>query len=213
MRNTLYKTDIALELFRRAEAQVLDSKFAWEIEWQRQRKFSQFSEQDLLRESAWVILNSGFRESVVRKKFNYLSLCFCDWESADLIVRFKHECLSTALASFRHERKLQAIWRIADLIDTMGFDRFRSIVINDPISELCKLPFIGPITSFHLAKNLGLDVAKNDRHLANIADYCGYPDAHELCDFLSDETGTKRSVVDIILWRSATLGEEIPYVA
>ena len=41
---------------------------------------SMFTESDLLREAAWVILCSGFREAVIRRMFDFISLCFCDWE-------------------------------------------------------------------------------------------------------------------------------------
>lgn len=213
MPRTRPKKRLALDLFKRAESAVLEAGYAWEIEWQKQRRFKDFSEQDLLRESAWVILNSGFRESVIRKKFDYISLCFCDWESAAEIDRNREHCVTTALDGFGNARKLCAIARIASIIEEAGFSALQSAVREDPIPQLQKLPFIGPITSWHLAKNLGLDVAKNDRHLERIANYCGYLDAHELCDYLSEKTGQARAVVDIILWRSASLGKIMPLMA
>lgn len=182
-----------------------EAGYAWEIEWQKSRRFGHFDEPEFLREAAWVVLNSGFRESVIRKKFSYISLCFCDWESAKEITAHQKQCIATAFAAFRSERKLNAIARIAEIIDDIGFEPFRSQVWSDPIQTLRKLPFIGPITSWHLAKNLGVDVAKNDRHLERLAKHCGYFDAQALCDFLADRTGETRAVVDLILWRSATL--------
>jgi hypothetical protein len=52
---------------------------------------------------------------------------------------------------------------------------------------------------------LGLNVAKNDRHLAKIAEHYGFSSAHTLCQAISDTTGEPTSVVDIVLWRFASL--------
>lgn len=195
----------AVNLYREAEHHVLAAGFAWEIEWQRERCLQPFSERDLLRESAWVILCSGFREATVRAVFDYISLCFCDWESSDEIVRHRSACVATASARFRNIKKIDAIARVAEIVAEMGFDNCRRLIQADPIEELRKLPFIGPVTSWHLAKNLGLQVAKNDRHLARISTRLGYEDAHELCREVSDSTGELVSVIDVVLWRSAAL--------
>jgi hypothetical protein len=75
---------------------------------------------------------------------------------------------------------------------------------DDKLEFLESLPHIGPITKYHLAKNLGLDYVKPDRHLIRIADqYNTSPDL--LCQKLSDETGEKKSVIDIVIWRACNL--------
>jgi hypothetical protein len=200
----------AVDLYRKAKHNVQAAGFAWEIDWQRERCLKPFSERDLLRESAWVILCSGFREATVRKVFDYISLCFCDWESSEEIARHRSVCVATASARFRNGRKIDAIARVADLVKETGFDHARRLIKSEPIKQLQKLPFIGPVTSWHLAKNLGLDVAKNDRHLARMAAGLGYADAHDLCGDVSEATGELVSVIDVVLWRFATL---VPKVA
>lgn len=196
---------LALRLFQEAETAIVRAGYGWEIKWQNSRRFEAITEQDILRETAWVILCSGFRETAVRSRFDYISLCFCDWESAREISIHCQQCIATALPAFRNERKIRAIARVAEMIDETGFHAFRQSIIDDPIPNLQRLPFIGPVTSWHLAKNLGLDVAKNDRHLARLAKRYGYRDAHGLCEHLARATGYTRSVVDLILWRFATL--------
>jgi len=195
----------AADLYRTAEHNVQASGFAWEIEWQRERCRKPFSERDLLRESAWVILCSGFRESTVRNLFDYVSLCFCDWESADEIARNRTACIATASSRFGNARKIDAIAQVADLVTDTGFDQFRLLIQVDPIKQLQNLPFIGPVTSWHLAKNLGVNVAKNDRHLARMAAGLGYKDAHDLCEDVSEATGELISVIDLVLWRFAAI--------
>jgi hypothetical protein len=199
----------AVDHYRMAVQSVQAAGFAWEIHWQRERHLESFSERDLLRESAWVILCSGFREATVRKVFDYISLCFCDWESSVEIARNRSACIATASARFRNGKKIDAIARVADLVTEAGFDQIRRLIQVDPIRHLQLLPYIGPVTSWHLAKNLGLDVAKNDRHLARMALGLGYADAHDLCGEVSEATGELVSVVDVIFWRFATLTRNV----
>jgi len=199
----------AVDLYRMAAQGVQAAGFTWEIDWQRRRHLEPFSERDLLRESAWVILCSGFREATVRKVFDYISLCFCDWESSVEIACNRSACVATASARFRNAKKIDAIARVADLVTELGFDQFRRGIQSDPIKQLQRLPFIGPVTSWHLAKNLGLDVAKNDRHLSRMAEGLGYADAHELCGEVSEVTGELVSVIDIVFWRFASLTPKV----
>lgn len=201
MASTLPMPADPVALFRQAEASVINAGFAWEIDWQRSRTTRPFNESDFLREAAWVILCSGFREDAVRSRFDYLSLCFCDWESARAIVSNRDACIATASSGFGNHRKLEAIAGVADLVFSTGFNHVRRRVQADPIAELQTFPFIGPVTSWHLAKNLGLDVAKNDRHLARLAAKFKLPDAHALCRLIAESTGELASVVDIVLWR------------
>jgi hypothetical protein len=50
---------------------------------------------------------------------------------------------------------------------------------------MCRFPMIGPVTSFNLAKNIGLDVAKADRHLSRLAANVGFSDVPSLCRCIS----------------------------
>jgi|SRR5271166_3406306 len=202
-------TDIsnALDTFRRAEAYVTSSRFRNELEFQQHLRVDLTSESDFLRECAWVVLCSGFRETTVRRLFSHLSLCFCDWESASAIVRYENVCRSTALEVFAYPAKIDAILSTARIIAGRGYLSYREWFCVDPVLRLQELPFIGPVTAYHLAKNLGFDVAKPDRHLQRLAISLGFEDAHTLCAELSFVTGCSKALVDLILWRyCATLG-------
>jgi hypothetical protein len=80
------ETTLALNIFADAMRHVERRGSHHELEWQRSVHFRDFDESDLLRQSAWVILCSGFRVSTVEQIFDHISLCFCDWESAHAIV-------------------------------------------------------------------------------------------------------------------------------
>ena len=82
---------------------------------------------------------------------------------------------------------------------------FEYLMANDKLAWLETLPYIGKVTKYHLAKNLGLDVCKPDRHLVRIASQCDIT-PQKLCEKLARETGSRVAVIDQILWRSANLG-------
>ncbi|MGB8842576.1 MAG: hypothetical protein WCC64_16065 [Aliidongia sp.] len=191
----------ALKVFGLASEYVARAGLLAEVDWQRRVKIDDFSETDLLRESAWVILCSGFREQIVRRVFDHISLCFCDWESTSAILDSDPICRTAAMASFRNATKLSAIVRVALHIYVGGFTVFKQAVLADPITELQRLPHIGPITARHLAKNLGLDVAKPDRHLARVSRFFEFEDTDHFCTEVARASGEQRKVVDLVVWR------------
>ncbi len=191
----------AERFFARAREYVKGAGLTAEIVWQRDSVLAGFTESDLLREHAWVALCSGFRESVVRRVFDYVSLCFCDWESSEAIVLSGEVCCVTAASTFANRAKLRGILAAARHLHAVGFSEFKGAVLGDPIRHLQSLPFIGPITAWHLAKNLGMDVAKPDRHLVRLSESLGFRDANHLCRELAATTGEQTKVVDLIVWR------------
>ena len=90
-------------------------------------------------------------------------------------------------------------------IDQIWKDRvmlFRRFLRTDDLIAFCEtLPWIGPITKFHLSKNLGSNVAKPDVHMLRLAKLSGTT-AQALCERLSRETGYRAATVDLILWRA-----------
>lgn len=190
--------------FERARSYAaVSAELAVEVAWQRAVSPDRFTETDLLREAAWVILCSGFREAVVRRAFGHVSLCFCDWESAGAIVEAAPVCVLAARSAFNNPQKLAAIVQVARCINTETFPVLKRRILEQPAAELRRFPFIGKVTAWHLARNLGCDVAKPDRHLIRLAHLFGYPDPHQLCAALADESGEPVRVVDLVLWRYA----------
>ncbi len=199
----------ALSFYNYAWETVQASGYNSEVLWQDNLNFDTFSEADLMREAAWVILCSGFKEAIVRRVFDPISLCFHDWVSAKDIVLKKNECIELGMKVFPNSRKIFAIWNVADRIHSKGFDYLKKQISEDPIKELKKLNMIGDITVWHLAKNLGCQLAKPDRHLVRIAAELGYSDCHILCSELSGQTGHSVPVVDIVLWRYAVIKNKL----
>jgi hypothetical protein len=187
-----------------ARAYVIACGFEHEIDWQEDVRVESFTESDFLRESAWVILCSGMRERVVCSIFPSLTEVFFGWESARLIAEHAEECIGRAQSLFRHSGKITAIANAARYAAEHGVERIRGRLVNEGPVILSELAFIGPVTCLHLAKNLGVATAKPDRHLLRIAHATGYtPD--ELCHEISRVTQHSIGVIDLVLWRYATL--------
>lgn len=187
---------------------VCDEGFEREITWQSNIDFNSLNESVFLRELAWVVLSCGMKEQIVRKKFGLISECFFHWSSAKKIVNNKDECFRNAFKIFHHQRKIAAIIISSGIIKEMGFHHLKQQIKENPFEILRKFPYIGKVTVFHLAKNIGLDVAKPDRHLVRIADYEGFNNVQDFCKKISLITGDSVSVIDIVFWRFANLNSD-----
>jgi hypothetical protein len=78
---------------------------------------------------------------------------------------------------------------------------------SDPISFIDTLPMMGPVTRYHLARNIGIDCVKPDRHLMRLAARWGYPNPLEMCKDIQNEIGgsEKLGTIDVVLWRWCNL--------
>ena len=194
---------------------VVGCGYEQEVAWQENLSFSEMTEREFLRESAWVILSSGMRETVVRRLFPEISEIFFDWCSAARIASASKHCELTALQIFNHPGKINAITKVAEAVALLGMEIVRDHIENQGVAYLESFPYLGPVTSLHLAKNLGIPVAKPDRHLVRLAAYAGYSSTEELCHVISDYLDEPVSVIDIVFWRALTIlncPQELPSI-
>lgn len=136
------------------------------------------------RETTFVVCGSGFR--------NALAVPIV--ERCMLALRNGH----SAATEFGHPGKAKAIdyiWANRDALFA-GY-----CAEENTIEYLQTMPWIGPITAWHLAKNLGGDHAKPDVHMERLARR-EKTTTFELCARLSRETGRKISRIDTVLWRA-----------
>ena len=188
-----------------AKERVIEAGFAEEIDWQEGVTLASWDEQTFLRESGWVVLSTGFREAIVRRRFEDVSRAFFHWAGADLIVSHEEKCRKEALTAFGNVRKIDAVLAIAKLVAREGIESIREQIGNRGTDFIQEFPFMGPVTACHLAKNLGLAVVKPDRHLVRIAERSGCGSPTELCQVIAEVVGDSLSVIDIVLWRYATI--------
>jgi hypothetical protein len=174
-----------------------------------ERSPADVTEKQFLRELAWVILSSGMAEIVIRNKFADISTSFLEWQSARSISDRAQECVASALRHFRHEGKIRAIASAATTLSAArSFEEFKQEMLCDPIQRLQSFAYIGPTTVFHIAKNIGVRVAKPDRHLTRLARSSGFESVAEFCGTIAGFLGEDIRLVDSVLWRFATLHDD-----
>lgn len=160
--------------------------------------FKNLKSKRFLSEYCWVIYASGFKVSTVESIFPTLRTAFKDFE---LDALSKMKSLKAALSVFNNERKAGSFLKGSKMIADEGFPAFKKRLKKEGLDMLEQLPGIGPITKYHLAKNIGLaDEAKPDIWLVRAAESCNST-VDELVGFLSEKYNMSRHAVDIVLWR------------
>ncbi len=201
-----YTSEGLARAYLKALSTIENEGFAAEIDTFFFARPGRITEPRFLREYAWVVLNSGFRESVVSKLFDAFSSCFFEWQSAQRIVDTANFCEQSALRVFGHAGKVRAIVDVARVLAQHGLDSVLSA--GSPQTVVAKLPYIGRVTTAHLLKNLGVSMAKEDRHLARLAASMGFASAQSLCECISDVVGHPVGAVDTVLWRFSTISSQ-----
>jgi hypothetical protein len=177
-----------LDFYRKGKEYLSSrSPYKEEIELVANRQFEQQTVASFLHQYIFVVLNTGMKNQVAEK----------------IMARFLASKYNLSL--IRHEGKKKAIQEALASYD----DWFISLkVANDKLAFLETLPFIGPITKYHLARNLGFDVAKPDRHLTRLATQFGFISVSDMCQAIHNETNDRIGLIDVILWRMMNLGIE-----
>ena len=184
-----------------AKESVIRRGFSDEIDWQYDRDIREVNVPSFLAEYAWVVLCCGMRERTVRSVFGGIVTAFQQWRLDAILAESVERCMNNALKTFANPAKIGAIGEVASALAN-GAIVVEDIVFGDaPLRELQQLPFVGPVTVYHLAKNLGLNVCKPDRHLVRLARAFEFATVDELCNAIASSLDEKLSVVDIVLWR------------
>jgi hypothetical protein len=197
-------TDELVRSYLTAKRVVVDGGFSHEIAWQAAPEPARLTPAGFVREAAWVVLSSGMRESVIRALFGRLAQTLHQFDPTALIAD-RPAARTAALTVFAHQGKVNAILDIAATVDRLGEDGLQEALQGDPQPFLRSLPYVGPVTWRHLAKNLGMRVAKPDRHLVRIARATARPSVDLLCEEISTWLGEPVPVVDVVLWRWSVL--------
>jgi hypothetical protein len=171
---------ITLRRFRLLEAALRERGYGPMIEWS--ETIEPPPDADAFAERA--ICNSGMANAVARLIY---ARCMEALQSGrDAVEVFGHPGKAVAI---------DTIWRERQTL----FEAYRGA--TDQLVQLRTLPWIGEITAFHLAKNLGADLAKPDVHLERLARRDKTTTAR-LCARLARETGYRAATIDSILWRA-----------
>lgn len=166
-------------------------------------KFDELTPHYFFNEFIWVVHTSGFSAKAVSKFFDKIMVAYGDYQELsedsldNLMPRVKNIC--------NNKNKANSVLRMAKIlnknIQTHGWKVFKNEHLYST-QMLAKLPHIGEITCFHLARNIGLlEAVKPDLHLARAARHWGYETCEDMCRDIGP-VGMPLGIVDLILWYS-----------
>lgn len=178
-----------IETYLDLKEAIVSAGYGDEIDWSDSMKKCD-NAIDFWMEYSWVVINSGMKNQVAQGIWDRVLPYVLRGGSA-------HDC-------FGHKGKcggIDEIWR--DKL--VHFNYWKLLGRDEDVDYLLGLPWIGEITKWHLAKNLGADVVKPDRHLVRIASAEGTT-PHDMCLVIHCITGDRLATVDTVIWRAANLG-------
>jgi len=159
------------------------------------------------REYVWVVHATGFSAKVVGRLIPRLLGAYGVYD--DLADKDFDAAFEEIGKVCNNRQKAKAVWRTAQLMQSEiglcqdGWNEFKQKWLSSP-KKLKELPYIGPITCFHLARNIGLlEYVKPDLHLVRMAEHWGFSDCIKMCEAVRPE-GMPLGIVDLILWFSAS---------
>jgi hypothetical protein len=155
-------------------------------------------------EYIWCVYAGGFSARVLAMKWPELSDAYGDWGGLTSAQRER------VLAIIRRPDKFEACLKVAQMMQggqrlhpESWWGGFKAVYLSTP-KRMQGLPFIGPVTSYHLARNLGHEAVKPDLHLVRLAAHYGFHTPLDLCTFLAEQRGERVGVIDLVLFHAAS---------
>jgi len=188
--------EIVTEFYLKAKG-MIEKEYQWEIDHVEKtltRPLSEITVDIFFQQYVFVVLCSYWKEQYARKEWDR----FFDTYDLDVISNTRKRAAVAAGAEYAKD------WLI-------GLKE-----ADDKIAFLDTLPMIGPVTRYHLARNLGIDCVKPDRHLVRLAAAFGYGCSdkitdqiyivNRMCKDIQQDLGgglfeEKLGVIDVVLWR------------
>jgi len=176
-----------IEFYANAREYCIKAGYQWEIDVVQNRYFKDTDSIAFLEAYVFCVFNVGMKNQIAEKMFEK----FCAAECNPEVIGhpYKRKAISTALDEFPK-------WWASLLNCSTDMER---------VEFLDTLPMIGAKTKYHLARNLGMDVAKPDRHLVRLMTKFQFDDVQEMCKYVANITGDRIGTVDVILWRFSNL--------
>ena len=172
---------------------VTDQGFQEEVEWCQNRDFSKITPLEFLNEYMFAVFSSsGLNYNVVRKSMDAFLKSFKDGENA--------------FETIKNHRMKDAITRMWVAYE-QTFEMLKSKSTDeDKIEYLATLRQIGKKEKYHLARNLGLNCVKPDRHMDRLAERWEFSTPLLMCQEIQKRRPEFRmGTIDVVLWRYCNL--------
>lgn len=186
MSNTRIQNRNMISFYKKCKEEIKKRGFRNELEDVENRSLDDIDAQYFFEQYVYVVLSAGMKNQVAEQIFQ--------------------EAFKEGLDTIGHERKRKAVKEGVKKYRKWYQELLDKPSKNDKLDFLQTLPWIGPVTKYHLARNIGIDVAKPDRHLTDAAKRHGYDDVQKFCKDISEKTGDRIGTVDYVIWRYYNLG-------
>jgi len=165
------------------------------------KDISRMNKQEFLEEYAWVVYTTAIGFEIIDNKWDDIKNAFFDFEPENI----SEACFDRVMKYFAHELKAKAVIKTARLLKETSWGQFKERYLNNP-KQMQELFYIGKDTRYLLARNLGMNFAKPDRHLLRFSNHCEYGDnVQAFCKYIADNRKKTIPIVDFALWN---LGEK-----
>lgn len=158
-----------------------------------------FGPKRFLGEYTWVIFTSGFNASIVSAKYEQIARTLSQFDPK----KVQEGIVRKGMKIIRHEAKWRAVLDCARTLQRTPWEEFRAEYLSS-LDAMEKLPRIGPVTKYHLARNIGFDCVKPDLHLVRAAERFGAASPEHLCRYLQahhqDGSSLLLSQIDYVIW-------------
>jgi hypothetical protein len=190
-----------LEFYDRA-LEFVRANYYDRLDYYRGLRFTDTTPDLFWNEYVWCVYAAGFSSKVLDKKWPALKAAYGDWR--DLTAKRR----KLVLAVIRREDKFKACLQVANMMQgaARGYAhnewwlKFQIVMLGTP-ERLQMLPWIGPVSCYHLARNIGLDCVKPDLHLVRLAEHYGFCSPLRMCEYISVNRKDERlGVVDLVLF-------------
>lgn len=167
-------------------------------------------------EYVWVVHATGFNAKVVGKMMPKLEVAYGQWSS--LGAETPEAAVERVRKVCNNPPKIRAVHAMASLMrahmlgdgphDIMNeaWEDYRDRKLSSP-EKLQELPYIGKVTCYHLARNIGLlECVKPDLHLVRLARHWGFPDCVAMCRAMQEAHRAEKGeylplgIVDLVVW-------------
>jgi endonuclease III len=169
-------------------------------------KFEDLTPEKFFSEYIWVVHATGFSAKAVGNFIPRLATAYGTYKSAS--TQSFDEMFESVKIVCNNEQKAKAVhstasWLCNSLMHK-SWEQIKSEDLNEP-AKLVKLPYIGKVTCYHLARNIGLlESVKPDLHLVRMANHWGFDSPLDMIKHMNSQYNEPLGIADLIVWYAAS---------
>lgn len=174
-----------------------------------------FSPDDFAKEVFYVICVAGFKQETAKKMCGMV---------VSYINEYQNPVFDDMIKIYGNVNKVKAIIDVWNNRQKYADDFYKLSTPEEKLEYLGKLPHIGNITKYHIARNLGVNFVKYDiwiqrlgvalygdeEWIEKVSNSKLNPEIKEMCDKmfldLEEQINEKTGYIDVVLWKACQQG-------